>query len=47
MSEAVIIGLLAFAAIFVWAAYEVLTAPYGEEDEDGYGPINPRNREDD
>lgn len=27
-----------------WAIYEMHAAPEGEEDEHGYGPVNPRPR---
>lgn len=36
MTEAVIIGLLAFAAVAAWGFYQVLTASYGFQDEDGF-----------
>lgn len=34
-----------FLVLFaLWFAYEMSVAPLGEEDENGYGPINPRDR---
>lgn len=41
-----LIGYLALAAItMVWFLFEMHRAPLGEENAEGYGPINPRPRD--
>ena len=42
MTAAIIIALAVMALALLWLAYVFMTAPEGDETEDGYGPVNPR-----